>query len=277
MKPTRLSLAVAAAFALATVTIWPVKSAAMTPQATIPGLRTPGTLTFGTNFGYPPMEMYVNGDPSHPTGADVEIGREIARRLGLAASFVNVTDFSTIVPALQAHRYDAIISSLNPTPKRALVVNFITYLNAGQQILVARGNPQHITGLADLSGKSVAVQVGTVEVDSLVAENKVLAARHKPQIVFKTFGEDTTAVQQVLIGRFVADVEDSPVAAYNVHLQPDKFSLAGKPFALAPYAIAFLKSEGTLQTAVQTAFAGMRRDGTYKKILRTYGLSAAAL
>jgi len=249
----------------------------MTPAASIPGLKTPGTLTFGTNFGYPPMEMFVNGDAAKPTGADVELAQEISRRLGLKTAFVNVTNFDTIIPGLQARHWDIIISSMNVTMERAKVVNFIQYMYAGQSILVRKGNPEHIMGLSDLSGKTVAVQAGTTEVDSITAQNKLLAQKHKRLISYKTFPEDTTAVQQVAIGRFVADLNDSPVTAYDVKQNPSQFEIAGKPFAVAPYGMAFRKSDTALLASVNRAFTAMRKDGAYKRILGKYGLASAAV
>src|SRR5581483_8924161 len=134
--------------------------------ASIPGLKTPGTLTFGTNFGYPPMEMYTGAGANIPTGADVELGQQIAARLHLKVVFINVTDFGTIIPGLNAHRWDIVLSSMNVTPDRAKLVNFVKYMNVGQSILVRAGNPLHIQTLADLSGKKVAVQNATTEAAS---------------------------------------------------------------------------------------------------------------
>jgi len=249
----------------------------ITPSASYPGLATAGTITFGTNFGYPPMEMYVNGDASKPTGADVDLAREIGRRLGLKSTFVNVTNFDTIIPGLQARHWDIIISSMNVTMEREKVVNFIQYMYAGQSILVRKGNPEHIMGLPDLSGKTVAVQAGTTEVDSIKAQNVVLGQKHKRLISYKTFPEDTTAVQQVALGRFVADLNDSPVTAYDVKQNPSQFEIAGKPFAIAPYGMAFRKSDKALLAAVNRVFGTMRKDGTYKRILGKYGLASAAV
>src|SRR5436305_1868920 len=96
-------------FVLALATLMlalPAHASADAPAASIPGLRTPGTITYGTNFGYPPMEMLTGPNANIRTGADVDLGKQIAGRLHLRSSFVNVTDFSVMVPGLQAHRWD---------------------------------------------------------------------------------------------------------------------------------------------------------------------------
>lgn len=264
--------------ALATVMLaLPVAASAGALAASIPGLRTPGTITYGTNFGYPPMEMLTGPNANVPTGADVDLGKQIARRLHLRYAFVNVTDFVTIIPGLQAHRWDVILSSMNVKPERSRVVNFIPYMRVGQSILVRKGNPYHIKTLADLSGKSVAVQAGTTEADSVMAENKVLAAQHKPLIKLRTFPEDTTAIQQLAIGRFVAVLDDYPVAVYNVTHEPTVFQMVGHQFATLPYGMAFRKSDRVLMEDVNRVFQQIRKDGTYMQILKKWNLTQAAL
>lgn len=272
MKRWTLVLALAASLA-----VLPAHVSAKAPHASIPGLKTPGTLTFGTNFGYPPMEMYTGAGADVPTGADVDLGKEIAKRLHLNVTFVNVTDFGTIIAGLQARRWDVILSSMNVTPARSKVVNFIAYASVGQSIVVRKGNPDHIQTLADLSGKNVAVQIGTTEADAVAAENKILAKQHKPQINLKTFPEDTTALQGVQQGRFVADLEDYPVAVYNATTLPKVYQIAGKQFGTAPYGMAFRKSDSALRMAVNGVFQQMRKDGTYVKIFKKWHLSQAVL
>ena len=263
---------------LATVLLaLPARASAGAPAASIPGLRTPGTMTYGTNFGYPPMEMLTGPNANIPTGADVDLGKQIAGRLHLRYAFVNVTDFSAIIPGLQAHRWDVILSSMNVTPERSKVVNFVPYMLVGQSILVRKGNPYHVQTLADLSGKSVAVQSGTTEYASVLAENKRLAAAHKPLIKLRTFPEDTTAIQQLALGRFVAVLDDYPVAVYNVTHEPTVFQLVGHQFATLPYGMAFRKSDHVLMEDVNRVFQQIRKDGTYMQILKKWGLTQAAL
>jgi len=247
------------------------------PRASIPGLVTPGTITFGTNFGYPPMEYFAGQGGAIQTGADVEIGQGIVSRLHLKAFFFNVTDFGVIITGLTvSHRWDVILSSLNETPARAKVLNFVPYMNVGQSILVRKGNPENIHVLADLSGKSVAAQVNTVEVDSVRIENKTLLARHKAPITLATFPEDTTATQGLATGRFDAVLDDYPVAVYDAKVRPTIFQVTGQQFGATPYAMAFRKSDTTLLSAVAGALQAMRKDGSYAKILKKYNLSQAA-
>lgn len=269
----RLTLVLALALALAAaITVLPARVSASTPAAAIPGLKTPGTIIFGINFPYPPMEYFTGDNANIPTGAEVDLSRAIAAQLHLKWAYFNVQDFGVIIAGLQSHRYDAIISALNETPDRAKVVSFVPYANVGQSILVRKGNPLHIKAVADLSGQKVGVQSGTTELDTLNAENQTLAKQHKPLIQIFKFPQDATDILGLRTGRFVAIMEDYPVAVYNATQQPAVFQVAGQQINASPYAMAFRKQDTTLRADVSKALATLHANGAYTKILKKYGL-----
>ncbi len=274
MKRIRLMIA-----GIAMVSLLPLSGAAhgasqVTPP---PGLRTSGALTFGTNFGYPPMEELIGKSATIQSGADVEIGRAIAAKMGLRAVFINITDFGVIITGLQSHHYDAIISSVNITPDREKTLDFVPYFNAGQSIVVKKGNPLHINALADLSGKTISVQSGTVELASAVAENALLKKQGKPQMTIKNYGEDAVALQQLALGRTVAELTDYPVAVYDTTQFADKYEIAGQQWGATPYGIAVNKSDTALYKAISAAFNIVKSDGEYMKILEKYHLGQGAM
>jgi polar amino acid transport system substrate-binding protein len=241
------------------------------------GLKVAGTLTIGTNFGYPPMEDFSGPNANIPYGADIDLGRALAAKMGLKANFLNVTDFGTIIVGLNSHRYDIIMSSMNVTPERAKVVNFVPYFLAGQSIVVAKGNPKHIQTLADLSGLVVTMQAGTTEVDAANAENAKLKAAGKPLIIIKTYQQDPIALQTVAQGRAVAELTDYPVAVYDTTQFPNRYQIAGQQYAALPYGIAIRKTDPAILSAIQAAFKLVRQDGEYLSILKKYHLLQGAL
>src|SRR5262249_42279936 len=91
----------------------------------------------------------------------IDIGTEIARRMGVKAEFKN-TAFSAIIPALQAKQCDAILSQLFDKPKRREVVDFVDYMYSSQSFLVPKGNPKNIKSLDDLSVLKAAVENGAI-------------------------------------------------------------------------------------------------------------------
>ena len=128
-----------------------------------------GTLTIATDASYAPNEFLRNGQ-GDPIGMDVDLGNAIAQLLGLKTQWVN-TGFDGILAGINAGRYNLSMSSFTDTKKREEQVNFVTYLNAGVSIVVAKGNPENINSLADLCGKKVGAENGTTEQDMLTKAN----------------------------------------------------------------------------------------------------------
>ena len=146
-------------------------------------------MTFCSDITYPPEEFY-NG--SKAAGSDIDIGTEVAKRLGKSAKFTN-TGFDGIIAALLAKKCDAIISGMNDTPERRKQVTFVDYIKVGQSLMVKSGNPKHISGLTSLAGKTVSVEVGTTNKDFLDATSKKLKAAGKSTIKVQAFPKDTDA------------------------------------------------------------------------------------
>src|SRR5262249_56204605 len=157
-----LAAALAAGAALAAMSAAPGASASAAWSA------ASGTLTYCSNISYPPEEFYsgivTRGREFRPkpVGSDIDIGGEVAKRLGLTAAFVH-RGFSTIISDLLAGKCDAIISGMSDTAARRERVAFADYLLGGQSLIVAKRNPEGITNLALLSGMAGSVPCGTTD------------------------------------------------------------------------------------------------------------------
>ncbi len=169
-----------------------------------------------------------------------------------------------------------VISGMNDTPERRKQVAFVDYIKVGQSFMVRAGNPKHITGIPSLSGKTVSVEVGTTNKDFLDAASKKLTAKGKPAIKVQAFPKDTDAAAALKTGRVDAYFGDSPVVAYYV-AKDKSFSFGGAPVNPIPVGIAIRKSDTALKAGVQRAINAMYRDGTMKRILAKWKMSAAAL
>jgi len=123
-----------------------------------------GKLVICSDIPYPPQEFFDSS--GNATGSDIDIGTEIAKRLGLTAQVQNSV-FDTIIAALTGGKCDIIISAQNITTDRVKQVDMIPYYQAGQSFVVATGNPKNIKVQDDLCGKSIGAETGTTEVDYL--------------------------------------------------------------------------------------------------------------
>jgi polar amino acid transport system substrate-binding protein len=263
-RPTRVALGLAVILA-STAAIAAASSSAA------PSRAAAGTLKFCSDITYPPEEFYQG---TKAVGSDIDIGTEIAKRIGLQAKFQN-TGFDGIIAALLAKRCDAIISGMNDTPARRKQVAFVDYISVGQSLMVKKGNPKHISTVASLSGKSVSVEVGTTNKDFLDQQSKVLKKQGKAGIKVVTFPKDTDAAAALKTGRVDAYFGDSPVVAYYIKKDPS-FAFAGSPVNPIPVGIAIRKGD-PLAAKVQKAVTAMYSDGTMKKILHRWQMDAFVL
>jgi polar amino acid transport system substrate-binding protein len=258
------------------------KSAATTAATTSGGgasiqapssIKSAGKLVFCSDITYPPEESYKPGTTT-PEGSDIDIGNDIARRMGVKARFDN-TGFDGIIAALLAKKCDAIISGMNDTAERRKQVAFVDYLKVGQSFMVKSGNPLHITSLDSLAGKTASVETGTTNKDFLDAQSKKLQSQGKKAIKVVPFPKDTDAANALKTGRVDAYFGDSPVAAYYIERDPSSFAIGGTPVNPIPIGIAIRKSDTDLQAAVKKAIDAMYADGTMDKILTTWKLTKA--
>lgn len=259
------------------------KTSATTTQTTASGggasitapaaIKSAGSLAYCSDITYPPEEFY---EGTKPVGSDIEIGAEIARRMGVKAQFDN-TGFDGIIPALLGKKCDLIISGMNDTADRRKQVAFVDYIKVGQSFMVKKGNPENITGIASLAGKSASVEVGTTNKDFLDQQSKKLKAQGKKGIDVVTFPKDTDAANALKTGKVDAYFGDAPVVAYYIEKDPSSFTFGGSPINPIPVGIAIRKSDTDLQAAVKQAVDAMYADGSMAKILKKWQLSAAAL
>jgi polar amino acid transport system substrate-binding protein len=255
--------------------------------ATVPAdqLIDPGKLTICSDLPYPPLEFFDQA--GNPTGSDIDLGAEIARRLGLQEA-VNNTVFDTIIPALLGGKCDLIISDQNITADRIKQVDMIPYFNAGQAFLVATGNPEGLQTTTDLCGKKVAAETGTTEVDYVQGTgdykgqglSAACTSGGKPAIDLHQFDKDSDAILALSSGHVDAYFADYPVVANYANARPDAFQVAPIP-QLAPALVGMSvpndAAHKDLEKAVQTALISMINDGTYLNILKNYKDDAGAI
>ena len=271
----------------------PQPTSAPTPVASLDpsALSQKGKLLVCSDIPYPPFESY--DDNGNPTGLDIDLAAELGNRLGLQTQIVN-TVFDSIIEAVTGGKCDIIMSDMNITATRSKQINFIHYLDVGQSILVAKGNPKNINAPTDLCGQSVAAESGTTEVDFLqgtgdykdggLAADCTKAGKQLPTVVATQ--KDSDALQQLQAGKVVAYFADTPVAGQYAAKNPDQFQLVGQPIEPAPVGIGVPCGGAAdctntpltpLGQAVQTALKSMMTDGTYAKILDKYGAKQSAV
>ena len=232
-----------------------------------------GTLTVGTDTSYAPAEFLAE-DGRTPVGFDVDLSKALAAVFGLKENTVSST-FDSIIPSVGS-KYDIGISSFTVTKERMEAVDFVTYFKAGSTFVVQKGNPKKID-TSNLCGVKVAVQTGTTQEEEVNKDNEQCKADGKDAIDIQSSKLQTDVTTAVASGKASIFYADSTVSAYAIKQTGDTLETLGEDAGGVPEAVAIKKGDTKTAEAVQKAIQKLMDDGTYKKILDTWGVSSGAV
>lgn len=237
-------------------------------------VRDAGTLNVAISLAYPPME-YSDAGSTDLKGADIDLAKEVAARLGLKINFQNV-DFSQLITSVTTGRSDMIWTAFSDLTTRQEQLDFIDYFKTGNQIFVPTSYQDNIKTVQDLCGKTVSVATGTSWVGFMETLSKETcdASAQMNLLQIGTLGEQLMQLKQdraqaVMMGfEGVLDLQKQ---------QPDQFYTVGDLYDPGNYGIAFAKESTQLREAVKATLDAMKADGAYTDILDRYGLKGAAV
>ena len=146
-------------------------------------------------------------------GFNVDLANEIARRLKRPIN-IEATQFSGLIPGLNAKKYDWIAAPTTVTPERAKALLFTEgYLDTDFQFLLKKSDPD-IKALEDLKGKTISVNKGSAY-DTWVKNNA-----EKYGFKYDVYDTNADAVQAVLSGRASTNLAGNTVVAWAAKQNP---------------------------------------------------------
>lgn len=222
------------------------------PDETWARIRREGILRVGMDATYPPFELQEGGEPR---GYDVELAREIGRRLGLQVVFVN-SGFDGLYDALTAGRCDLLLSALPYEEQRTRDVFYSGgYFNAGQ-VLVGRLGDAGIKTHADLAGRRVAVEMGSA------AHQEALRLRDREQsaLAIEAVQSSDEAFDLLQAGKVDAALADAVTARLALRKRPG-LTICGPALTDESYVIAARRDSPQLFAAVNGTLNGLRGEG----------------
>ena len=223
-----------------------------------------GILTIGLDDSYPPMEF--RDSKNELVGFDVDLGNEIAKKLGVKTEYTT-TDFNGIILALTSSKFNIILSGMSVTDKRKESIDFSdTYVMGGQVVAIRKGDTS-IKNLADLKGKVVACQLGST------GDTAATAMEGLKEV--KKYDKITEAFQELSAKRVDAVIMDAQVGGYYVAKKPGEYDVLKDVISEEPMGIGFKKEDKELKAAIQKALDELKADGTMSKLsVKWFGFDA---
>jgi polar amino acid transport system substrate-binding protein len=219
-----------------------------------------GQLVIATSPDFPPFEE-LQSDGS-VVGIEIDILQLICEELGVTLK-IEQMDFDSVLPGVQAGKYDAGVSGISITEARQKNTLFTDpYCLAAQAIVVKEGS--EITCKADLTDKKIAVQTGTTA-ETFCMENGYTVS---------SYAANSDAETALLTGKVDAWVIDDLTAAdmvkvYNAD-NADQLVILSEAMTTEPYAFAFALGSDDLVAEINTILSDLVDDGTVQSIFDMY-------
>ena len=256
MKNFRKIIAVLSVIAIAAAIFAACSKGAGTGETTTGAEAAKETLVMATNAEFPPYE-YHEGDAI--VGIDAEIAKAIADKLGMELKIEDVA-FDSIIPGVQAGKYDMGMAGMTVTDERLKSVNFSDSYAKGVQVVIVKEDSD-IKTVDDVKGKKIGVQTSTT--------GDIYASDDYGEENVTKFDNGAVAVQALLSGKVDCVIIDNEPAKSYVAAN-EGLKILETAYVEEDYAICFNKNDKELQDKVNGALKELIADGTVKTIVDKY-------
>jgi polar amino acid transport system substrate-binding protein len=230
-----------------------------------------GTIKMSTDPQYPPQSELAPDDPLGYKGFDIDVGAEIAKRLGVDLAF-ETPSWEVLTAGGWNGRWDFSVGSMTITAEREAVLDFTEpYYYTPAQMAVRSDST--ITDMAGLAGKVICVAEQTTYLDWLeghldfgTATAGVTSASPPAGATATTLPTDHNCAESWQSGRHDFDGWLSSITTVQGAIDEGlPVKMVGDPVFFEPLAVAFDQSAPThtaLVSAVDQIVADMHADGT---------------
>jgi glutamate transport system substrate-binding protein len=236
-----------------------VKGGVSFPEgSTMAKLQSAGKVTVGTKFDQPLFGL--KNLEGKPEGFDVEIAKLIAGEMGIAPDKVVFSEAVSAnrEPFIQQGKVDFVVATYTINDKRKQVVDFAgPYYEAGQDIMVAKGNPEGIAGPDDLAGKKVCSVTGSTPAENI--------RTNYPKAQLTEFDVYSKCAEALKNGQVQAVTTDNVILLGLISKDQEAFELVGKPFTKEPYGIGLKKGDTEFRTFINDTLEKIEQDGRWLK------------
>ncbi len=225
------------------------------------------TLRFGVDPTFPPFESKASNGALQ--GFDIDIGNAICAQAKVKCQWVEI-GFDGSIPALQAKKFDAILSAMSMTDKRRQQVAFSHMLYNTPSALLTPANSKLTPDISTLRGKTIGVAQGTIQ--ETYAKTKW--ASQGVNVV--SYPNQMEVYPDLVAGRLDASVANAVSAEQGFLGTPEgkgfiiKTTLTDKTIFGDGVGIALRKGDEEHLTLINNALAALHANGTYDRLTKKY-------
>ena len=224
---------------------------------TMAEIAAAGEVTIGTKFDQPGFGL-LNPATNEPEGFDVEIARIIAGELGIPDEGITWTETVSAnrEPFIQEGRVDFVVATYTINDERKEVVDFAgPYYQAGQDIMVAAGNPLGIEGPDDLAGTTTCSVEGSTPAENI--------RTNYPDAEITLFDVYSKCAEALKNGQVDSVTTDNVILLGIIAQDPESFELVDNPFTEEPYGIGVQKGDDDFRSFINDVLEAAYEDGRW--------------
>lgn len=237
-------------------------------SALLKKIKEKGYITIGSSNDAP--FAYKDVNTGKLSGTDIDILREVCKRLGIPDIQMKVIDFSNLLVELNNNSVDMVADAMYVKDERLQVAAFTDkWYQEGEAVVIPTNSA--IKSKDDLKGKNIGAQPGTAFYETAQKWQKEGKIGN-----LTAFDNQATLMTAVNLGKVDAVVTDGIVAGYTLSkdsslklklLSPYKAEASGQIGAAVRF------GDEDFLAEVNKALNDMKEDGTMMKILKGYGLT----
>jgi ABC-type amino acid transport substrate-binding protein len=222
-------------------------------ETTLEKIKRTGVMKSANTFSYPPFGFIEDGKQ---VGFDVDLGNDIARRMGVKLVFEAI-DFRGIIAALTSGRVDLLITGMVYTADRAERIAFSeAYFDGG--VAAAFRPEKPLSKPDDIVGKRIGVELGS-------AGDRFVREKYESRVEIKTYDTVFLALK---------DLENGRLDGFVGSIAPMRYIMRNMPSIKATelwdsriQAANTRKDDKDLMNEINKHLLEMKRDGTYDKLV----------
>ncbi|HWT27436.1 MAG TPA: amino acid ABC transporter substrate-binding protein, partial [Mobilitalea sp.] len=223
-------------------------------------IKDRGKLILGLDDSFPPMGF--RDDSNNIVGFDIDLAKEVAKKLGVELVLQPIS-WDAKDTELSTKNIDCIWNGFSITPEREKNLTMSMPYMENKIALVVKNNSD-IQSMADMKGKSLAVQSGSSAEEALNSDANKAFKDSIGQV--NGFSDYETALMDLETGNSEAVLMDSVVANYMITESGKDYKVLDGSLVAEQYAIGFRKGDVALSDAVNNALKELKADGTVAKI-----------